>query len=74
MENSIIKFKTNLQCGGCVSKVQADLDQLVGNGQWKVDTEHADKVLTLNSATVVEEVIERVRNKGFMIEQMDSLG
>ena len=26
MENKELKFKTNLDCGGCVSKVQADFD------------------------------------------------
>lgn len=30
MENKELKFKTNLNCGGCVSKVQSDFDNAAG--------------------------------------------
>ncbi|HMR18501.1 MAG TPA: cation transporter [Sphingobacterium sp.] len=69
MENKELKFKTNLNCGGCVSKVQADLDKAEGIEQWSVDTEHADKILSVNAKDITEdEVIAIIRSKGFNAE------
>ena len=68
MESKILQFKTNLNCGGCVSKVQAGLDQAAGTTNWKVDTEHADKILTVNGDVNVEEVVNIVKSKGFKAE------
>lgn len=71
MEHTSLKFKTNLQCGGCVSKVQADLDAKVGINQWIVDTENPDKVLTINNENISPEEIETiVKSKGFIIEKL----
>lgn len=68
MENKTLQFKTNLNCGGCVSKVQSDLDQAAGTANWKVDTEHADKILTVNADVTEEEVVNIVKSKGFKAE------
>jgi copper chaperone len=69
MENKTLQFKTNLNCGGCVSKVQADLDQAAGAANWKVDTENADKILTVNGDGITEEeVVNIVKSKGFKAE------
>jgi len=69
MENRTLQFKTNLNCGGCVSKVQADLDQAAGTANWKVDTENADKILTVNGDGITEEeVVNIVKSKGFKAE------
>lgn len=68
MENKTLQFKTNLNCGGCVSKVQADLDQAAGSSNWKVDTENADKILTVNGDVTEEEVVNIVKSKGFKAE------
>ena len=69
MEHTTLKFKTTLQCGGCVSKVQADLDQAVGAGAWQVDLDHPDRILTLPSTGLTEaEVMSIVQSKGFSIE------
>jgi len=66
MENKELQFKTNLNCGGCVSKVQPDLDNAEGILHWNVDTENADKILTVNSNGITEEeVIAIVNSKGF---------
>jgi copper chaperone len=69
MENKELKFKTNLDCGGCVSKVQADLDNAAGIQEWSVDTANADKILTVQSEGISEEeIISIVRSKGFKAE------
>ncbi|WET68446.1 cation transporter [Sphingobacterium sp.] len=66
MESKELQFKTNLTCGGCVSKVSADLDSVDGICEWNVDTTHADKILTVKSEGVSEEeIIEIIKKKGF---------
>lgn len=69
MENKELKFKTTLNCGGCVSKVQADFDNNEGITDWKVDTDNPDKILTINSNGISEkEVVEIINKKGFKAE------
>ncbi|QBQ40406.1 copper chaperone [Sphingobacterium psychroaquaticum] len=69
MENKKLQFKTNLNCGGCVSKVQADLDNIDGICEWDVDTANADKVLTITATGLTEEaVVDIITKKGFKAE------
>jgi len=70
MENQVsLKFKTNLNCSNCVSKVQADFDQHPGIAAWSVDTDNSDKILTVSSKNIgAEEVIAIVNKKGFKAE------
>lgn len=64
------QFKTNIHCGGCVSGVTPFLSQLTGI-EWTVDTESADKILTVSSETITEEdVIQAVKKAGFEIEEI----
>lgn len=69
MEYKELKFKTTLNCGGCVSKVQADFDNNEGIADWQVDTDNPDKILTINSNGISEkEVVEIINKKGFKAE------
>ena len=69
MENKELKFKTNLNCGGCVSKVQSDFDNAVGVCHWNVDNDNSEKILTVSSKGITEdEVIKIVQSKGFKAE------
>lgn len=71
MKNIELQFKTNLNCGGCVSKVKADLDQAQGITHWDVDTTQVDKILTVSASGITpEEVMEIVSRKGFKIESV----
>lgn len=71
MENKELQFKTNLNCGGCVSKVQADLDAAAGICEWKVDTANEDKVLTVKSEGISEdEIVTILKKKGFKAEPL----
>jgi len=73
MENKELKFKTTLNCGGCVSKVQNDLDNAEGISTWAVDTEDEDKILTVSSKGITEdEIIAIVKKKGFKAERIDA--
>ncbi|HWL00095.1 MAG TPA: heavy-metal-associated domain-containing protein [Parapedobacter sp.] len=69
MENKEFQFKTTLNCGGCVSKVKSDLDNAAGISRWDVDTENADKILTVSSNGITEdEVVDIIKSKGFKAE------
>ncbi len=62
------KFKTNINCGGCIASVTPFLNKLE-NIEWQVDTENPDKILSVQSDSVsVEEIIEAVKSAGFEIE------
>ena len=69
MDNQELKLKTNLNCGGCVSKVQADFDNAQGISNWSVNINNSDKILTVSSKGITEdEVIKIVQGKGFKAE------
>jgi len=73
-ENSTLKFKTNINCGGCVSKVSTALDAADGICHWDVDTTDKDKILMVHSSGISEQEVEQlVRNAGFKIEPVNSI-
>jgi len=52
-----LKFKTNVNCGGCIATVTPHLDQVKGIVKWSVDTSNPLKILTIESEGVNPEVI-----------------
>lgn len=44
------KFKTNIKCGSCIAAVTPFLNEAVGEGNWQVDVQNPDKVLTVGNA------------------------
>jgi copper chaperone len=71
MESKNLQFKTNLNCGGCVSKVKSNLDTANGICEWTVNTENKDKILTVKSEGITEEqVMELISKAGFKIEPL----
>lgn len=71
MENNNMKFKTNLNCGGCIAKVKSHLDNAEGICEWNVDTESSDKVLTVRSEGITaEEVVAIIKRTGFKAEPL----
>lgn len=73
MENKEFQFKTNLNCGGCISKVKSDLDNATGICHWNVDTDNADKILTVKSEGITEDVVVAIiKSKGFKAEPIIS--
>ncbi len=73
MEIKELKFKTTLNCGGCVSKVKTDLDNTAGANNWEVDINNPDKILTVNAAGISEdEVVAIIKSKGFKAELLNA--
>lgn len=69
VESKIFQFKTNINCGGCVSSVKSHLDRAEGIAEWTVDTTNPDKILTVESTGItVEEVVSIIHKSGYKIE------
>ena len=68
METNELKFKTNINCGGCVSKVKPFLDNLEGVEAWEVDTDNVDKILTVKTKITDEDIIDTIEGVGFKAE------
>lgn len=66
----VLKFKTNIKCGGCIATVTPFLNKAVGEGHWQVDVQTPDKVLTAeaNSVSTVKQAIEKA---GFKAELLN---
>lgn len=66
-----LKFKTNINCAGCVSKVTPKLNETKGVENWNVDLESADRILTVEAENISSnEVISAVNKAGFKIERV----
>ena len=66
-----LKFKTNINCGGCKAKVSPFLNEEKEISNWEVDLDNPDKILTVKSDTVSpEKVIEAVEKAGFKAEEV----
>lgn len=68
-----LKFKTNVNCGGCVATVTPYLNQIKEIGKWNVDTSNPQKVLTVETSGLLpDEIIEKLKEAGYKAELMAS--
>lgn len=66
-----LKFKTNINCGGCVANVTPFLSKEEGICEWNVDTTNPQKVLTVSTDKLSEaEVIKIVQEAGYKAEKL----
>lgn len=73
METTKLKFKTNINCGGCIEKVTPFLNEVVGEGHWTVDTSTKDKMLTVDDGiTSADAVMASVQKAGYKIEEVNN--
>ncbi len=64
-----IQFKTNINCGGCLSKVRPVLDQTEGICEWQVNLQDADRTLTVETEDLTaEDIAAQVARAGFQAE------
>lgn len=65
------RFKTNIKCGSCVATVTPFLNEVLGEGHWKVDVQNPDKILTTETDTVALADIRRtVEKAGYKAEPL----
>ena len=61
-----LKFKTNINCMGCVNAVTPALNETVGTGNWEVDIQSPVKPLTVKGADLkAEQVIAALEKVGY---------
>ena len=59
-------FETNIMCASCIAKVTPVLDQIVGTGNWKVNTQDPKKILTVTvNAQSSETIREALAGAGY---------
>jgi copper chaperone len=67
-----LKFKTNVNCGGCIATVTPHLNKLSGIDKWSVDTTNPLKILTVETADLeAEAIIETLKIAGYRGEVID---
>ena len=68
-----LKFKTNVNCGGCIATVTPHLNQIKGIVKWSVDTLNPLKILTVEATGLNPEVIiEVMKVAGYKADLMAS--
>lgn len=73
MKNKEFKFKTNINCEGCVSQIKNDLNNAEGICQWEVDINNPNKTLTVQSIRITQdEIIAIIQGKGYEAELLKS--
>ena len=66
-----LKFRTNIECSNCEARVKPFLDKKEGIASWQVDTDSADKVLTVETDSLeAKDIIKTIKRTGFVAEEM----
>jgi len=66
-----LKFKTTINCGNCVRTITPFLNELEGIKSWNVDTNNADKILTVETDSLgAEIIIETIEDLGFDVASL----
>jgi len=64
-----LRFKTNINCSNCLSKVTPFLNKKEGIHSWNVDTDNPDKILTVETEELEEEdILKTIKRTGFEAE------
>lgn len=66
-----IEVKTNIMCGSCIATATPTLNEIIGEGNWKVDTLNPKKILTVTTEDLdQEQVIKAVQKAGYKAEEL----
>ncbi len=66
------QFKTNINCGGCIASVTPYLNANNEIKHWEVDTANPQKILTVETDNLSNEMIEQIVKKaGFKAETLN---
>lgn len=71
---NILKFKTNLNCSGCLSSVTPYLNGVEGIENWNVDLNNPSKTLTVESNGATEkEIVNTINKAGYKAESTQTI-
>lgn len=62
------KYKSTIQCAGCIAKVTPVLDEVAGKGQWSVDLTSPARTLTIEPDVAAEKVAKALAQVGYKAE------
>ncbi len=66
-----LKFKTNINCSGCVARVTPHLNKQSDINSWSVDTLNPEKILSVEGEFIdAGKIIELVSKAGFKVEEV----
>lgn len=67
-----LRFKTNINCSNCLAKVTPSLNQKEGIASWNVDLDNPDKILTVETESLMpEDIVKIVKRVGFEATEMN---
>lgn len=67
------QFKTNIMCEGCIAKVTPYLNANNEIKHWSVNTQNANKILTVETDNLSSEKVEEiVKNAGYKAEPLEN--
>lgn len=65
-----LTYKTNINCGGCIAKVEPFIEGESRIKHWKVDTDNPQKILEVEVDGMESgEVMDLITEAGFKIEE-----
>ena len=65
------KYKTNINCGGCVGSITPHLNAINEIKSWEVDTENPQKILTVETDNLSDEAVREIVIKaGYKAEKL----
>lgn len=65
-----LKFKTNIKCTGCLTKVTPGLNQVAGEDNWEVDLQDPNKTLTVVAEAPEEKIVSALKEAGYEAEKI----
>jgi copper chaperone len=71
-----LKFKTTLQCDGCVNKVKPHLNSISQIESWEVNLQHSKKILKAvipyhSKDETIQSVMQALEKEGYKAEPMN---
>jgi copper chaperone len=67
---TVQSFKTNIKCGGCISKVKPYLDKIPEIKSWNVDLASPDRILTIDGDVNSELVVKAIASAGYRADKI----
>ena len=68
-----LKFKSNINCTGCLSKVTPVLNEEKAIEKWDVNLVSDDRILTVETSNLdAEKVKQTVQKAGFNLEELSN--
>lgn len=65
-----LKFKTNINCTGCLAQVTPALNETAGENNWTVDLQSPEKTLVVNTNRQGKDIEKAVKQAGFTADKI----